>query len=166
VLVTREADYAFRCVLEVAKSGRVSAAEVARRQDISLTFLGKIVQSLARASILSTRRGVGGGMTLARPADSITLLQVIEAVEGPLCINSCLTDPPQCERIDTCPAYPYLSRAQDSLRKVLSSTIGELLGPSSPAEADDAGSLSVARAPFGSTPDWDGPVRRGKGAKR
>lgn len=126
MLVTREADYAIRCVLEVARQGRVSAARVAELQGISPTFLGKIVQSLARAGILSTRRGVGGGVTLAVPLEQITLLRVIEAVEGPLCLNDCVADPPQCPQIDTCPVYPYLDRAQDALRALLTVTLADL----------------------------------------
>ncbi len=127
MLVTREADYAIRCVLEVARCGRISAAQVARLQSISPTFLGKIVQSLAKAGILATRRGVGGGIALAMPVESITLLQVIEAVEGPLCINDCLTTPPQCMHISSCPAYPFLCRAQESLRDLLSVSFSEML---------------------------------------
>ena len=100
MLVTKEADYALRCVLEVARHGRVSAARVAEIQGISPAFLGKIVQSLARAGILSTRRGVGGGVSLAVPLESITMLRVIEAVEGPLCINDCVADPPRCTHIE------------------------------------------------------------------
>lgn len=133
MLVTREADYAIRCVLEVARHGRISAAEVARLQDISPTFLGKIVQSLAKAGILVTRRGVGGGISLAVPVESITLLRVIEAVEGPLCVNDCLRDPPMCQWIGRCPAYPYLWRAQESLRSILDVGFEALL-----AEGGDA----------------------------
>jgi Rrf2 family protein len=126
MLVTREADYAIRCVLEVARQGRVSAARVAELQGISPTFLGKIVQSLARAGILSTRRGVGGGVTLAVPLEEVTLLRVIEAVEGPLCLNDCVADPPQCPQIDTCPVYPYLDRAQGALRALLTVSLDQL----------------------------------------
>jgi Rrf2 family protein len=127
MLVTREADYAVRCVVEVARAGRTSAAQVARVQGISPTFLGKIVQSLARAGILATRRGVGGGIWLARPAERITLLQVIEAVEGPLCINDCLQTPPDCDHIHECPAYPYLSAAQQQLRETLDVSVARML---------------------------------------
>jgi Rrf2 family protein len=126
VLVTREADYAVRCVLEVARHGRVSAARVAELQGISPTFLGKIVQSLARAGILSTRRGVGGGVSLAVPLEQITLLRVIEAVEGPLCLNDCVADPPQCPQLETCPVYPYLDRAQEALRELLTVNLSEM----------------------------------------
>lgn len=135
MLVTREADYAIRCVLEVARHGRVSAARVAELQDISPTFLGKIVQSLARAGILSTRRGVGGGVSLAVPLESITMLRVIEAVEGPLCLNDCVGTPPQCPQIDTCPVYPYLDRAQDALRSLLDVTLAELVATHAESEA-------------------------------
>jgi Rrf2 family protein len=127
VLVTREADYAIRCVIEVARHGRISAAQVAALQGISPTFLGKIVQSLAKAGVLATRRGVGGGISLAVPVESITLLQVIEAVEGPICLNDCLTSPPQCQHVDTCPAYPYLSEAQGSLRQILDVSFAEVM---------------------------------------
>jgi Rrf2 family protein len=127
VLVTREADYAIRCVIEVARHGRISAAQVAALQGISPTFLGKIVQSLAKAGILATRRGVGGGIALAQPVEDITLLQVIEAVEGPLCLNDCLTTPPQCGHIEICPAYPYLAEAQTGLRSTLDVSFAEVM---------------------------------------
>ncbi len=133
MLVTREADYAIRCVFEVARNGRISAAEVARLQGISPTFLGKIVQSLARAGILATRRGVGGGITLAVPIDAISLLQVIEAVEGPLCVNDCLRDPSVCLRAPECPAYPYFCQAQASLRAILDVDFATLLAAGRPS---------------------------------
>jgi len=126
VLVTREADYAIRCVIEVSRHGRISAARVAKLQGISPTFLGKIVQSLAKAGILATRRGVGGGIALGVPVESLTLLQVIEAVEGPLCLNECLTTPPQCPHVEACPAYTYLKQAQVSLRGILNVTFAEV----------------------------------------
>jgi Rrf2 family protein len=126
MLVTKEADYALRCVLEVAHHGRISAARVAELQGISPAFLGKIVQSLARAGILSTRRGVGGGVALAVPLESLTMLRVIEAVEGPLCINDCVADPPRCTQIEGCPIYPYLQRAQGALRDIFAVTMAQL----------------------------------------
>jgi len=130
VLVTREADYAVRCVVEVARTGRTSAAQVARVQGISPTFLGKIVQSLARAGILATRRGVGGGIALARPVSDFTLLQVIEAVEGPLCINECLQSPSRCGHVQNCAAFPYLCEAQARLRDALDVSFELVVAPS------------------------------------
>jgi len=126
LLVTKEADYAIRCVLEVARHGRISAARVATLQGISPTFLGKIVQSLARAGILATRRGVGGGISLAIPLAELSVLQVIEAVEGPLCINECVADPTRCPLSGNCAIYPYLDRAQGAVREVFGVRLSEL----------------------------------------
>lgn len=156
MLVTKEADYAVRCVMEVARGGRMSAAEVARRQDISPTFLGKIVQSLARAGILATRRGVGGGISLAQPLASITLLQVIEAVEGQLCVNDCVHDPPQCPRIDECPAYPYLCQAQHALQSLLDVSFEELLNGQGSGDGAGPGRAAIVFPAFSRDGQGDG----------
>ena len=148
MLVTREADYAIRCVLEVARHGRISAARIAELQGISPTFLGKIVQSLARGGLLTTRRGVGGGVMLAVPLESITLLRVIEAVEGPLCLNECVAEPPRCPQIDTCPIYPLLDQTQGVLRQLLSVRLSDLAvrqGPVDAAVASTAGGTDPER---------------------
>jgi Rrf2 family protein len=144
MLVTREADYAIRCVLEVARHGRVSAAQVARTRSISRTFLGKIVQTLAKAGIVSTRRGVGGGISLAVAPEDVTLLQIIEAIEGPLVLNECLLPQPECAHIAICPAYPYLCEAQGSLRRILDVSVAEMLARESASaqRVDDAADLS------------------------
>jgi Rrf2 family protein len=159
VLLTREADYAVRCVLEVARAGHISAAQVAAIQGISPTFLGKIVQVLGRAGILATRRGVGGGIALAVPPESITLLQVIEAVEGPLALNDCLASPPQCSMIATCPAYPYLCHAQQALHDALRVTFDRLLQTEAPEPHPNGQSHGAALAP--SADGERSPARRG-----
>jgi Rrf2 family protein len=162
VLLTREADYAVRCVLEVARAGHISASQVAAIQGISPTFLGKIVQVLGRAGILSTRRGVGGGIALAVPPEDITLLQVIEAVEGPLVLNDCLASPPQCSMLDSCPAYPHLCRAQNALRDALDVSFDRLLTERDAAapSADGNGRSSAVAAEAFATFATDGRAER------
>ena len=96
-------------------------------QSISPTFLGKIVQSLAKSGILATKRGVGGGISLAKDPEDITLLQVIEAVGGPLVINECLQSPDNCGQVHNCPAYPFLCEAQERLRDSLDVSVARLL---------------------------------------
>jgi Rrf2 family protein len=125
--LTREADYAVLCVLEVARFGRMSAAEVARRQEISPAFLGKIVGSLAKAGVLTTRRGVGGGIDLGRPAESLTLLEVVEAVQGPFAINQCLIHTGGCDRQSGCYVYPLWVTAQNDMKKALDVSIAEVI---------------------------------------
>lgn len=127
MLVTREADYAVTCVLEVARHSHVSAAEIARRHGISASFVANIVHSLAKAGIAITTRGAGGGVSLARPADSLTVLEVIEAVQGRLTLNACVAHPCQCDRHDGCSAYPVFRSTQQQLRAALDVTFADLL---------------------------------------
>jgi Rrf2 family protein len=100
---------------------------VARSGSISPTFLSKIVQTLAKAGVLTTRRGVGGGISMAVPAEEVSLLTVIEAIEGPLALNECVSPQPECKQIPTCAAFPYMSEAQLALRRVLDVSIAEML---------------------------------------
>ena len=84
--ITAKADYAVRAVLELASSeGRMrTARELADAQGISQNFLENILSELRNAGIVATQRGVEGGYWLARPAEQITLAEVMRALEGPL----------------------------------------------------------------------------------
>jgi Rrf2 family protein len=84
--VTAKADYAVRAVLELAAANGdlVKADTVAEAQAIPRHFLDNILNDLRRAGIVATQRGSEGGSRLARPADQITLADVMRAIEGPL----------------------------------------------------------------------------------
>jgi Rrf2 family protein len=86
VKVTAKADYAVRAVLELAMAdgGLVKADRIAEAQGIPRHFLDNILTDLRRAGIVATHRGADGGSRLARPASSITLADVMRAIEGPL----------------------------------------------------------------------------------
>jgi Rrf2 family protein len=127
VELTRQADYALRCVLEVARHERLSAAEIARRQGLSPSFVAKIVSTLARAGILETHRGAAGGVQLGRPATEIALLDVVQAVEGPIRLARCVRTPPVCDLVDRCPLAPVLQGAQTALLDALGVTLREVL---------------------------------------
>ncbi|HEX9016400.1 MAG TPA: Rrf2 family transcriptional regulator, partial [Chloroflexota bacterium] len=83
--ITRKADYGVRTIMDVAAlepGAMAQTHEVASRQGIPLNFLAKIVPALARAGLLRSYRGSGGGIALGRPPEQITLLDVVEAVDG------------------------------------------------------------------------------------
>ncbi len=148
--LTREGDYALRCVLEVARRGRVRCAEVAERQGVSPAFMGKVVNALARAGILSTRRGVKGGISLARRPEEITLLEVLEAIQGPLVLNCCLRSKEACSLRPNCPLYHVWARAQEDLERHLRVSFAEILnggadGPKSAGEARRTGGREQRR---------------------
>jgi Rrf2 family protein len=85
VRTTAKADYAVRAAVELAAVGGLAHAEqIAQAQEIPVNFLENILRDLRRAGIVESRRGQAGGYALARPADQISVADVIRAVEGPL----------------------------------------------------------------------------------
>jgi len=86
VNVTAKADYAVRAMLELGTTdgGLVKADAIAAAQGIPRHFLDNILTDLRRAGLVATQRGADGGSRLARPADAITLADVMRAIEGPL----------------------------------------------------------------------------------
>jgi Rrf2 family cysteine metabolism transcriptional repressor len=85
--ITSKSPYAIRALAELARtggSGPVPIGEIARRREIPVQFLEGLFATLRRAGILSSQRGVKGGYSFARPADELTVLEVVEALEGTL----------------------------------------------------------------------------------
>ena len=117
--LTRRADYAVRIMLELgdkAENGqRVPATQVAQSASIPLPFLRKIAVDLVRAGLVLTYSGPNGGLTLAQPVASINLVHILEAIEGPICLNTCLVRPKECPRDHICPAHGFLGRLQINL---------------------------------------------------
>src|SRR4030065_554313 len=88
--ITKQADYAVRAVLYLAglaDGRRAPTSQIARDQKIPPSFLAKIVSQLSVAGMVQTSRGARGGVTLARDPAEITLLEVIEAIDGPIGLN-------------------------------------------------------------------------------
>ncbi|MBI5033568.1 MAG: Rrf2 family transcriptional regulator [Chloroflexi bacterium] len=124
-MLSRRADYGVRAMLDVAlqsPTNRLVVAEIAERQSIPAHFLAKIVPRLARAGLLQTSLGASGGVTLAVPADQITLLQIIEAIDGPLTLNLCSIDPIQCHQSKDCVLLDVWCNAQTKLNETLAQT--------------------------------------------
>ena len=83
--ITAKADYAVRAAVELAAGSElVTAEQIAQAQEIPLNFLENILRDLRRAGLVESRRGQAGGYVLARPADTVSIADVIRAVEGPL----------------------------------------------------------------------------------
>lgn len=98
--LTREADYALRIVYDLTVRGELAdAAATANTTFVTKRFTLKILRELMRAGIVKSQKGAGGGYLLAKSADHISVMQVMEAVEGPLTINQCLDENQLCERM-------------------------------------------------------------------
>jgi len=120
--LSRRGDYGIRAMLDIAvvpDGKRALTHEIARRQDIPRVFLTKIIAQLTRAGLLRTYRGASGGVTLSRAPAEITLLDIVEAVEGPIALNRCTMTPSTCDRDDLCPVCSVWEQAQQQLETLL-----------------------------------------------
>ena len=116
--ITRQADYAMRAVAYLANLGpdrRAATSQIAEEQRIPPSFLAKIVSQLSVAGLLQTSRGARGGVSLARSAEDITFLEVVEAIDGPILLNECVVDSGACTFGDTCALRPVFCDAQAEL---------------------------------------------------
>ena len=103
--VSRKVDYALRAViyLSLQKEGRpVPVSEIASHRLIPQKFLEKIIKRLIHADLVHSHRGAHGGYTLARQPEQISFRDVIEAVEGPISLNACVTERRDCSVLSSC----------------------------------------------------------------
>ncbi|MDR7418363.1 MAG: Rrf2 family transcriptional regulator, partial [Armatimonadota bacterium] len=75
-------------------------------------FLRKVVQALARRGYVTTHRGTGGGIALARDPRAITLRAIVEAIDGPIALNRCVARPGDCPLSRRCTVHPVWHRIQ------------------------------------------------------
>ena len=116
--ITRQADYAVRAVYYLTKLGmnsRAATSQIAEEQNIPPSFLAKIISQLSVAGLLHTSRGARGGVSLARSPEEISLLEVVEAIDGPILLNECVIDKGACSFSEDCPMRPVWCDAQKDL---------------------------------------------------
>lgn len=128
--LTRKGEYAIRAILYLSRQprGKLSlVGEIAESAGIPRTFLSKILQQFTRTGLVASFRGMGGGFTLARDPAGITLLEVVEAIEGPVLPNRCLVGEGTCERDRICRVHEVWGRVRDEIVAILAGvTIEEL----------------------------------------
>jgi Rrf2 family protein len=120
--ISRETDYAARVLLYLARQPagqRATAQQIAGECLIPRGMVRRVVTRLGVAGLVATTRGSDGGIALARPAGQISLLDVVEAMEGPLALNACTVDPGICPLIPTCPVHDVWGVARQELRAML-----------------------------------------------
>lgn len=120
--LTRKGEYAIRGIVYLAgkPADKVCLlSEIAAAVDVPPTFLAKIFQQFSKIGLVKSFRGTGGGFLLGRAPENITLLEVVEAVEGPIIPNRCVVTPSDCERSGACSVHPVWKRVQGEVRSVL-----------------------------------------------
>ena len=96
-------------------SKRVATSTVAREMKIPPSFLAKIISQLSIAGLLHTSRGARGGVSLAREPKDISVLDVVEAIDGPILLNECVGTNKPCTFEDDCLVHPIWQEVQESL---------------------------------------------------
>lgn len=128
--LTRAADYAVRVMVYLAsqdRDARVSLPDLASATGAPGSFLSKILQSLTRAHLITSRRGQSGGFQISMRGWQCSMLEVIESVDGPITLNVCLHGGRSCQRKATCATHPVWVVAQKQLTDTLRSAfIAEL----------------------------------------
>ena len=116
--LTRRADYAIRTTICLAREGSgqlLSVPAIAQQMEVPRRFLPQIMQDLVRAGLVEGTPGRGGGYRLARASDEVSLLEVIEAVEGDVRRRTCVLRADACSAVRACGVHDLLAGAQDAL---------------------------------------------------
>jgi len=117
-LIKSDTDYAMRMLVNLAlrkSSAPTTAAILVKGQDIPVDFARKILQKLCQSKILKSFKGVNGGFSLAKQPCDISLLDVVEAVQGRIIIRPCLLDDDNCVTAKPCPVSYKLQKLQKTL---------------------------------------------------
>jgi Rrf2 family protein len=138
--LTRAADYGVRVMVHLATlpvRERALLPALAAATEAPESFLSKVLQALARARLIRSRRGQSGGFEILPRGRQSSMREVIEAIDGPIFLNVCLISKKACARDAWCPAHPVWMQAQQAMLDVLSKAriadmAGQATAPSSP----------------------------------
>jgi Rrf2 family protein len=124
--LTRAADYAVRVMIHLAtvdQGERVSLPAMVAATSAPESFLSKVLQALTRARMVTSRRGPAGGFEITVRGRHASMRDVIEAIDGRMCLNVCLSERRSCPRKNWCPAHPVWRKAQAAMLEVLDSAM-------------------------------------------
>ncbi len=103
-LITKDTDNAIVALLALSQAGgrTLSAAELSGQSGIPYPFMRRILQTLAASGIVASRRGMGGGFTLTRTPEDVSVRDIVEIFQGPVAIQGCRVGDDLCERAERC----------------------------------------------------------------
>tara|TARA_B110000483_G_C18169818_1_gene532836 strand:- start:1335 stop:1760 length:426 start_codon:yes stop_codon:yes gene_type:complete len=130
--LTRKTDYALRLLTRLARGEQSQVLPtrlIAESEDISLKYLQSVASQLVASGLIESVPGAKGGNILAKPANKISVLDVIEIMEGQLALMDCMELSTNCCEFQGCGIHGLLGRAQIAMNEVLSSeSIADLAG--------------------------------------
>ena len=116
--LSKKADYALIAMKHLAQkrdAASSSAREIAEQYDIPIELMGKVLQRLVRTGLLTSQQGTRGGYALSRSSGSITVADVIQAIDGPFTVTSCSTEDNSCEQYGKCSIRDPLWRIKERI---------------------------------------------------
>ncbi|MBI9044680.1 MAG: Rrf2 family transcriptional regulator [Anaerolineaceae bacterium] len=129
--ITRQADYAIRAILYLAEMEpdiRAATSQIAKEKRIPPSFLAKIISQLSIAGLIHTSRGAHGGVSLARPPEEISILDVVESIDGPIHLNECTFTPGSCPFGSDCPIRDiWIETENELIEKLKNKTFGSMI---------------------------------------
>jgi FeS assembly SUF system regulator len=120
--LSKKADYALMAMKHLATradAASASAREIAEQYDIPVELMAKVLQQLARRGLLTSHQGIRGGYRLARSTGSISVADIIQAIDGPLTVTACSTEAENCGQYSKCSVRDPLWRIKDRILSAL-----------------------------------------------
>ena len=129
--LSKKADYALIAMKHLAQKSpgaqSSSAREIAEHYDIPIELMAKVLQRLVRTGLLISTQGTRGGYMLSRPATSISVADVIQAIDGPLTVTACSTEKNDCEQFSKCSIRDSLWQIRERIAAALGTvTVSEM----------------------------------------
>ncbi len=121
--LSKKVDYGLMALMHLARHGDASswsAREIAETYDIPGGLLAKVLQRLAQDGFVASQHGKKGGYTLARPANQISVAEIVQAIDGTLSLTECSSDDGNCLQFETCNVKSPLQRLHDRVVRMLS----------------------------------------------
>ena len=116
--LSKKADYALMAMKHLAThtdAASTSARAIAEEYNIPLELMAKVLQRLTRSGLLASHQGTRGGYTLSKAPASISVADIIQAIDGPLTVTACSTDDEQCEQFNHCNVRDPLWKIKDRI---------------------------------------------------
>ena len=117
--------YGVRLMIDLAShygEGSVLLREISKREEISEKYLWQLINPLKAAGLVTATRGAHGGYVLAKPPSKITLKEILQVLEGPMCLVDCVEKPSSCRRVPMCPARDIWSEVAEGIGRILTTT--------------------------------------------
>ena len=145
--LSKKADYALMAMKHLAMrpdTASASAREIAEQYDIPVELMAKVLQRLARRGLLTSHQGTRGGYRLSRPSQTISVADIIQAIDGPVTVTACSSEDENCGQFSKCSVRDPLWRIKDRILSALATCSLQEVAAETPIAAPQSDPLRVS----------------------